>query len=119
MFEEEMKARTKAFALRIIKLVEALPKTRTADVIVRQLLRSATSVGANYRSACRGRSKADFISKLGISLEEMDESVFWLELLPDSGTITSSKLDDLFSEANQLTAIFVTSLRTAKANQKS
>jgi len=82
--EEEMKQRTKQFALRVIKLVAALPKSREADVIGRQLLRSATSVGANYRSACRARSKADFISKIGIVEEESDESLYWLELIMEN-----------------------------------
>jgi four helix bundle protein len=85
-----------------------------ALVIGKQLLRSGTSVGANYRAACRARSKAEFIAKVGIVLEEADETVFWLELLLESGIARSPQLEDLTQEANELTAIFVTSLRTAK-----
>lgn len=85
-----------------------------ALVIGKQLLRSGTSVGANYRAACRARSKAEFIAKVGIVLEEADEAVFWLELLLESGIARSPQLEDLIQEANELTAIFVTSLRTAK-----
>jgi len=95
MDEAALKQRIKQFALRIIKLVEYLPKTPTGRVIGQQLLRSGTSVGANYRSACRGRSKADFIAKAGISLEEAGESLYWLELLQDAKLIPSERLKDL------------------------
>jgi four helix bundle protein len=84
MNELEMKKRTKAFGVEVIKLLETLPHSRSANALANQLIRSATSVGANYRSACRGRSKADFISKIGIALEEADESLYWLELLSDT-----------------------------------
>ncbi|MDW8437763.1 MAG: four helix bundle protein [Chloroherpetonaceae bacterium] len=114
MTSDELKARTKQFALRIIKLTEALPKTMTADVIGRQLLRSATSVAANYRSACRARSRADFVSKITVVEEEADETMFWLELIVESGLMSENRLADLYKEAKELTAIFTASGRTAK-----
>lgn len=114
MTSDELKARTKQFALRIIKLTEALPKTMTADVIGRQLLRSATSVAANYRSACRARSRADFVSKITVVEEEADETMFWLELIVESGLVSENRLADLYKEAKELTAIFTASGRTAK-----
>lgn len=116
MDEAALKQRTKQFALRIIKLVEYLPKTPTGRVIGQQLLRSGTSVGANYRSACRGRSKADFIAKAGISLEEADESLYWLEFLHDAKLIPSERLKDLLKEADELVAIFSASIKTARSN---
>ena len=114
MDKEELKKRTKKFALDTIKLIEDFPKTKTGDVIGRQLLRSATSVGANYRAACRARSQADFISKLGIVEEESDESLFWLELTTEAGLISKDKTSALMSEADELTAIFTASRKTAK-----
>jgi four helix bundle protein len=84
MNREELQIRTRQFGIRSIRMVDALPKSRSAGVIGKQLLRSATAVGANYRSACRGRSRADFVSKLGIALEEADESLYWLEMLVES-----------------------------------
>ncbi|MEH2456357.1 four helix bundle protein [Nostoc sp.] len=95
MNEQEFKARTKQLALRVIRLVEQLPQTRIADVIGKQLLRSATSVGANYRAACRAKSTADLIAKLGIVEEETDETLYWLELLIESGLMTAEKLKSL------------------------
>jgi len=112
--KEDLKQRTKEFALRIIKLVESLPKGRTADVLGRQLLRAGTSVGANYRSACRARSTADFISKMGIVEEEADESLFWMELLIESGIVKIEKLESLMKEADELIAITVASINTAR-----
>lgn len=112
MTEIEMKRRTKAFALRVIKLVDNLPKKLSARRIGDQLLRSGRSVGANYRAACRARSRADFNSKLGIVEEEADESVFWLELLIDAELMPASSLSALLDEANQLTAIIVASRKT-------
>jgi four helix bundle protein len=106
--------RTKQFALRILRLYQALPAKEEARILGRQVLRSGTSVGANYRAACRARAKADFISKLGIVLEEADETVFWLELLLEGGIVKHEKLDALLKEAEELTSIFVTSLCTAK-----
>jgi four helix bundle protein len=118
MNADEMKKRTKAFALRIIKMVDSLPKGRTADVIGRQLLRSGTSVGANYRAACRAKSSADFINKMSIVEEETDESIFWMELLVDSGLIGEQQLNGLISEANELLAITVASINTARKGLK-
>jgi four helix bundle protein len=114
MTEAELKGRTKAFALRVMKLVDALPKTRAADVVGRQVLRSATSVGANYRSACRARSQADFLNKLGMVEEEADETGYWLELLADAGLIKPARLADLMGECNEITAIIVASIRTSR-----
>jgi four helix bundle protein len=112
MTESEMKQRTKAFALRVIKLVNSLSKDLVSRRLGDQLLRSGTSVAANYRAACRARSKADFISKLGIVEEEADESALWMELLIDSGLVPQSRLGKLLDEANQLTAIIVASRKT-------
>ena len=116
MTPAELKNRTQYFALRIIKLVEALPRNKTGEVIGRQILRSATSVGANYRAACRARSKADFISKITIVEEEADESLYWLELIEKSGLIEHEKLSELIKEADELVAIFVSSGKTTKLN---
>jgi four helix bundle protein len=115
MTEQEFKDRTKQVALRIVRVVEALPSTRTADVIGKQLLRSGTSVGANYRAACRGRSPADVIAKLGIVEEETDESIYWLELLIESGTLPANRLSDLMDELNQILAMVVASQKTLRA----
>jgi len=112
--ERDLKQRTKKFALRIIRLVEALPAVRTADVIGRQLLRSGTSVGANYRAACRARSTADFISKMGIVEEETDESIYWMELLIEAEIVGFAKLNSLMKEADELLAITVSSIKTAR-----
>ena len=117
MDSSEMKKRTKAFALRVIRLVEALPKNRVADVVGRQLLRCGTSVGANYRAACRARSQADFVAKLGIVEEEADESVYWMELLVEAGMVESAKLESLMKEADELLAITVASIKTARQNK--
>ena len=112
----DLKVRTKQFGLRVIRLVETLPKTRTGDVLGRQLLRSATSVGANYRAACRGRSAAEFQAKLGIVEEEADESAYWIEMLSDAGLVKANLVEPLLREANELTAIVVSSIRTARRN---
>ncbi|MCL4257207.1 MAG: four helix bundle protein [Anaerolineales bacterium] len=119
MNKQELQKRTKDFALRTIRLIDSLPRSNSASIIGRQLLRSATSVGANYRSACRGRSKAEFIAKLGIALEEADESQYWLELLIESKLISQQAAEPLLNEANQLVAILTASSKTARANQKS
>jgi four helix bundle protein len=116
MDADELKQRTKKFALRIIKLVESLPKTRTGDVIGRQLLRCGTSVGANYRPACRARPKADFISKAGIAIEEADETIYWMELLIEGNLISQQMSEQLLKEANELTAILTASVITARKN---
>lgn len=114
MNELEFKGRTKAIALRVIQLVEALPKNRTAEVIGRQLLRSGTSIGANYRAACRGVSRADVIAKLGDVEEEADESLYWMELLLDAGIVPEQKLRDLMTEINEILAMTVASIRTMR-----
>jgi four helix bundle protein len=110
----DLKARTKSFALRIIKVVDALPNTRSANVIGNQLLRRGTSVGANYRAACRARSKVEFVAKLGIVEEEADECDYWLDLLVDSGLMPGKQLSELRKEAGELVAITVASIKTAR-----
>jgi len=117
MDQEEMKQRTKLFALGIIQLVESLPKERTAEVLGRQLLRSGTSVGSNYRSACRAKSIADFISKMGIVEEEADESLYWMELLVEAGIEVNMKMEALMKEAGELLSITVASIKTARKSQ--
>ena len=114
MDKEEMKRRTKQFALRVIRLVESLPNGRTAEVIGRQLLRSGTSVGANYRAACRAKSTADFISKMGTVEEEADESSYWMELLVEAEIVKADRPESLMKEADELLAITVASVNTAK-----
>jgi four helix bundle protein len=114
MDNEALKARTQTYALRVIRLVESLPSNRTADVLGRQLLRAATSVGANYRAACRAKSAADFIAKMGIVEEEADESLYWMELLIASGLVTRNRLTDLMAEGDELVAIAVASIKTAR-----
>ncbi len=115
MNAEEFKARTKAFALRIIKLVESLDNSKVPGVIGRQLLRSGTSVGANYRAACRARSRAEFISKMGVVEEECDESIYWMELLVESRQMSGTRLADLMNEAGELLAMVVASSKTARS----
>jgi len=112
---DEMRRRTKEFALRVIKLFRALPKREEARVLGRQILRSGTGVAANYRSACRARSRADFISKIGIAVEEADETSFWLELLIDAGIVKRGRLENLMVEVNELVRIFQGSRTTAKS----
>ena len=114
MDKKVLKGRTKQFALRVIRLIEALPRTQTARVIGNQLLRSATSVAANYRAVCRARSQADFVHKLGIVEEEADESPFWLEIVVETNLMPAARVQDLIQEADELTAIFVASRKTAK-----
>jgi len=116
MTPDKLKQRTKQFSLRAIHVVESLPKTLTADVLGRQLLRSATSVGANYRSACRARSKADFVSKVGIAIEEADEALYWLELLVEARLLPEQRLAALLAEGNEIVAILTASSQTAKRN---
>ena len=111
----ELRMRTKTFALRIIKMTQAIPSTRVANVINNQILRSATGMAANYRAVGLARSKNEFISKLGIVVEEADETVFWLELLAESGVVKASRLRELLAEANQLVFIFSSSRKTARA----
>ncbi|MEI7904676.1 MAG: four helix bundle protein [Candidatus Firestonebacteria bacterium] len=117
MDAENFKIRTKRLALGVIKLVEALPVSKTCDVLGKQLLRSATSVGANYRAACIAKSMDDFIYKMKIVEEELNESIYWMELLEDSGKLLKDGI--LRAEANELYAMVVASIKTAKNNNKS
>ena len=116
MKHQNLKDRTQQFALDAIRFVETLPATDTCKVVGRQLLRSATSVGANYRAVCRARSKNDFIAKMGIVLEEADESAFWIELLLAAGRAKPSQASPLLDEANELIAIAMASIKTARRN---
>jgi four helix bundle protein len=118
MEPKDLKQRTKKFALRIIRLVESLPRGKITDVIGKQLLRSGTSVGANYRSACRAKSTADFISKMGTVEEEADESIYWMELLIESGLISKDEVGELLDEADQIVAITVSSIKTARRRKR-
>jgi four helix bundle protein len=115
MDEQEFKNRTKQIALRIIRLVESLPNTCSANIIGKQLLRSATSVGANYRAACRGKSTADVLHKLAIVEEEADESLYWLELLIESEIVSANKLSILMSDINEIVAMTVSSIKTLRS----
>jgi four helix bundle protein len=113
MNEDELKQRTKQFSLRVMRLVAALPKSVEGKAIGNQLVRCGTSVGANYRAACRGRSKSEFIAKLGTVEEEADESAFWMELIIESGLLEKKRVESLLQEANELVAIIVASRRSA------
>ena len=115
---EDLRNRTKHFALRIIKLYVSLPKLAVAQTLGKQLLRSGTSVGANYREACRARSNAEFVSKLGDSLKELEETTYWLELLAGSETVRATRLALLMDEALQLVAIFTSISKKVRARQK-
>lgn len=117
MSPEEMKQRTRQFALRIIKLVQSLPADRVAGTLGHQLLRCGTSVGANYRAACRARSDFEFRAKLGIVEKEGDESAHWMELLIEAGLVPAQRLENLQQEANELVAIIVASINTSKQNK--
>jgi four helix bundle protein len=119
MSPDELKLRTKEFALRIIKLVGALPKSVEGRAIASQLVRSGTSVAANYRSACRARSRTEFVAKIGIALEEADETQLWLELIIDSSLLPVKRIEPLLHEAGELVAIFVSSRKSASSNLKS
>ena len=110
----DLRERTKNFAVRITRPYAPLPKTTEAQVLGKQVLRSGTSVGANYREATRARSTAEFVSKVGVSPQELEETDYWLELLVDSGIIPEARLTDLRNELNELTAILVSSVKTAK-----
>ena len=116
MTKEELKIRTKQFALMIIKLVEDMPNTKAGHTIGNQIIRSGTSVAANYRAACRARSNADFISKITIVEEECDETLFWLELIVEADLLKKEKLQGMLKEADELTAIFTASGKTARQN---
>ena len=119
MSKAELLARTKTFGLRILNLVDHLPRTMSGRAIGSQLVRSGTSIEANYRAACRSRSRAEFAAKLGIVAEEADETVYWLEMLRDAKLIPEGKLLDLLKEANELTAIFTAGRRSSSRNQTS
>ena len=118
-FVSQFKDRTRAFALRVIRLVDALSQSRSADVLDKQLLRSATSVGANYRAACRARSKAEFLAKLGIVEEECDESMYWLELIISAELLRSTQVEPLLAEANEILSVCIKSIQTARARKQS
>src|SRR4030095_4181449 len=115
--EPDLKRRTKAFALRILKLVDVLPKTTAGRALASQVVCSGTSVAANYRAACRAKSTADFIAKMGIVEEEADETLFWLELLEESKLVTAARLAAIKQEANELIGITVASIKTARRNR--
>ena len=115
--ERDLQARTKSFALRIVRLYCSLPKTTEAQVLGKQMLRSGTSVGAHYREAIRARSVAEFISKIEGGLQELEETCYWLELLIESCLVPASRLSDLLREANELMAMLVASVRTAKRHR--
>ena len=117
MDEQAFKQRTEKLALRVIELVEVLPKSRTADVIGRQLVRCGTSVGANYRSACRGKSTADVLAKLAIVEEEADETIYWLELLIEANIKSASDIEDLLKETNEIVAMTVASIKTLRTRK--
>jgi len=119
MTETEFKARTKEFALRVLTLVDSLPRKLSAEVLARQLARSGTSVGANYRAACRARSTPEFVAKLGIAEEEADESAWWIELIGDHGLLPAGRLTELHEEATALTKMLASSRITARTNRKS
>ena len=114
MTEQEFKDRTKQIAIRVIRLVESLPNSGAAQIIGKQLLRSATSVGANYRAVCRGKSTADVLHKLAIVEEEADESLYWLELLVESNIVSENKLTLLMSDINEIVAMTVSSIKTLR-----
>ena len=115
---DELKSRSKAFAVRVVKLCRALPHSLETRTVEAQVLRSATSVAANYRAACRARSHPDFVSKIGIVVEECDETIFWLELLVDLEIFSAPRVQPLLNEANELLAIFAASQLTAKHHAK-
>jgi four helix bundle protein len=112
----DLRARTKRFALQIVKLYQNLPRSGEAQVIGNQVLRSGTSVGAQYREACRAKSPADFVNRMGGSLKELDETAYWLELLTEAEIVPAARLADLQKETNELMAIFVSSINTSKRN---
>src|SRR5687767_195630 len=114
MNQDDFKKRTKAFALRIIRLAESLPDTPTARVIRNQIIRSGPAVGANYRAACRAKSKPDFISKMGTVEEEADETIYWMELLIETQIVRRARIADLLNEAAEILSIVVTSIKTAR-----
>jgi four helix bundle protein len=116
--DNNLRERTKEFALRIVRMATALPRSTAANVLGGQVLRSGTSVGAQYREACRSRSPAEFISKMESAIQELDETSYWLELLADSSIVSSKRLVDLRRETDELIAIFTASVKTAKKNRR-
>jgi len=114
MNEEEFKARTQQLALRIIRLVQALPETSVGWVIGKQLLRSGTSIGVNYRAVCRGKSNADMLAKLSLVEEEADETLYWLELLIEAGIVPKEEIEPLMTETNEIVAMAVASMKTLR-----
>jgi four helix bundle protein len=118
MNKTELKQRTKRFAVEVIKFIEVLPQRRSLNILSNQLLRSSSSVGANYRAACRGKSVADFINKIVIVEEEADECIYWFELMEESGLVDVKIIAPLKREADELTAIFTAIGKTAKENQR-
>jgi len=115
---DNLKARTQDFAKAVLKFSEIIPQSRSGDIIARQLIRFATSVGANYRAACRAKSRADFIAKMGIVEEEADESIYWMELLTAAGPVATPATHQLLHEAGELKAIVEASIKTARRNAK-
>jgi four helix bundle protein len=116
MNKHELLKRTKAYALRVITVVESLPATQTGRILGGQLLRAGSSVGANYRAVCRAKSSADFVNKLKIVEEECDESLFWMELLVEGGIVPLRRLEKLLREGNELLSIFVSAIKTSRAS---
>lgn len=119
MDEKTFKARTKNLAVAIIKLTDALPQSRAADVIARQIIRSGTSIGANYRAACRAKSTADMIDKMKIVEEETDETAYWLEILVETGAVTQEQINEIYKETNEFLVITVASIKTLRNRQSS
>ena len=114
MNEQEFKQRTKQFGIQVIRLLDDLPNKRTTDVLARQLLRAATSIGANYRAACRGRSVADVVAKLGVVEEETDESLYWLEVLTEAGLVSHGQVTGLIADADEILAMTAASIKTLR-----
>jgi four helix bundle protein len=115
---EELKGRTKKFGLDVIRLLQLMPRSDVSQILGRQLVRCATSVAANYRAACRARSKIEFLAKLGSVEEEADESIFWLEMIMDSNLLPVDRVKDLLREGEELLRIIVASIRTAKRRKQ-
>lgn len=118
MTEKDLKIRTRKFAVEVLNFVDKLPNRRSANIIASQLGRSASSVAANYRAACRGRSHAEFVAKIGIVEEEADETTFWLDIIPETKNASIQETEPLLKEARELTAIFTATSKTAKQNKK-
>ncbi|MFH0983595.1 MAG: four helix bundle protein [Planctomycetota bacterium] len=119
MSPDDFKKRTRALAIRVIRLVRALPKSPVGDVLGKQLLRCGTSVGSNYRAACRAKSRLDFIAKMKIVEEECDESLYWMDLLIESGLVKAALLRDLMEEADEILSLIVASIKTARSPKQS